>query len=498
MSAQVQISAVTDPRHLPTPPGAAMELLALARDPDAGITDMIRVLSLDAGLAARIIATANSAIYRRDREATTLERAVSQIGVRSIVTLALAHSVAGQLPVDGQISGIELGAYWQHSLTCAVACRELVPERSDEAFLIGLLADVGKIAMARSLGQSYEALAAATDGWPSPADEAAAYGLSSLDASAQAFEHWRLPAVFATAMRACAAGSAAGREDAQVFADALAIALPVASFVVGGGRPELLRAVHDAAEAVGADTGRVEALIANLASTLSEAADMLAVRVDEADYEALLDDARMQLVDLSMQADVERQREQERVAQLEREKAELEARVMTDALTGLANRAAFDQALEQQIRLRMRAPEMYTKPLGVVMIDIDHFKVVNDTHGHAIGDAVLHQLGLVLQMMSRSEETAARYGGEEFALVAPLATPDDLTVLCERVRRAVELIEVDSPSGPIHVTASLGGACLQRAAALDDSERVLAAADAQLYEAKRAGRNQTRVRPDVL
>ncbi len=498
MGAKLQITALADPRHLPTPPAAAMELLRLSRDPDAGVPDMAAVLSLDSGLAAKIIATANSVVYRRDREATTIDRAIGQIGVRGVVTMALAHSVAGQLPRDGQIAGIDLAYYWRHSLATAVACRELAPHSPDEAFLLGLLADVGKIGMARSLEVDYEVVADAAEGWPSFGEETAAFGVNSLQVSAEALVRWSMPEVFPAAATACADRTPSTVAGAQPLADALSVALEIASFSIGGGSPEALQLVHDAAGRIGVSVDTVEGLIAGMAENMTQAAETLAMNIDDADYETLLDDARMQLVDLSLQADLQHQRDQVRLDELERTNAELEARALTDSLTGLANRSAFDRALEQQIRLRMREPEMFTKPIGVVMIDIDHFKVVNDTHGHQIGDEVLQQLGLVMQMMSRSEETAARYGGEEFVIVAPVATPEDLWVVCERIRKAVELIEVVTPLGPIHITASLGGACISGVSAIPDGQRVLEAADRQLYEAKDGGRNQSRILQEPL
>ncbi len=501
MPSHTSLATVADPRHLPTPPAAAMELLRLSRDPDAGLADMAEVLSLDGGLAARIIATANSAIYRREREATTIERAIGQIGVRSVVTVALGHSVTSQLPRDGQVSGLELSRYWKNSIMTAVSTRDLCPNRPDEGFLAGLVANVGKVAMARSLGNDYAALVEAEDGWPSPEREREHFGFTSLDVTAEALAAWSLPELFVTAMT-LATGSPADESGAEAdtvaLARALRVGMEIAAFAAGATGATGLESVHTAARDNGFEPDRVEELIRNLGQTMAEAAESLAMNIDAADYDVLLDEARTQLVELSLQADVDRQRESERAAELERNNRELEERALTDALTGLANRAAFDQALEQQIRLRLREPDSFTKPLGVAMIDIDHFKSVNDTYGHGIGDEVLKQLGLVLQMMSRTEEVAARYGGEEFVLVAPLARPEELRTACERIRKAIELIEVETPLGPLNVTASLGAACIENVTSLDDGRRVLEAADAQLYEAKGGGRNQTRVLEEIL
>ena len=498
MPAQANLAAIADPRHLPTPPAAAMELLRLSRDPDAGLGEMAEVLALDGGLAARIIATANSAIYRREREATTIERAIGQIGVRSVVTVALGHSVTSQLPRDGRIAGLDLARYWKNSLMTAVSTRDLCPGRADEGFLVGLVANIGKIAMGRSLGSTYSTVVEAADGWPSPALERESLGVSSLDVTAEALRAWSLPEIFVDAVARAADPERAVDEDAAALGRALRVGMEIAAFASGATGGAGLEAVRATAGQAGFEAEAVEELIRGLGPAMAEAAEALAMGIDSDDYDAVLDEAREQLVEMSLQADMERQRESAKVAELERSNRELEERALTDGLTGLSNRVAFDQAIEQQIRLRLREPESFAKPLGVAMIDIDHFKSVNDTHGHPVGDEVLKQLGLVLQMMSRTEEVAARYGGEEFVLLAPLARPEDLRVACERIRRAIELIEVETPSGPLTITASLGAACIEAVTSLDDAARVLEAADAKLYEAKGNGRNETRVLDEVL
>jgi len=498
VSSQLNLASVADPRHLPTPPAASLELVRLSRDENAGITDMAAALLMDAGLAAKIIATANSAVYRRDREATTVERAIGQIGARGVVTMALAHSVTAQLPADGKVAGLELAQYWRRSLVSAVATKSLLPALEAEAFLVGLLANLGKIAMGRSHGQAYEALVSSSGGWPSLESETETFGHNALDVTAAALDAWAMPAVFSAAIRKCSDGVIQDREDSSKLAQALTVALEIAAFVEPGAGGEELRRIHDAAERVSLTDVDLDAFVAELGPAVADGASTLAMPIDEQDYETLLDDARSQLIDLTLQADVDRQRERERVSELEVTNRELEQQALRDSLTGLSNRLAFDQSLEQHIRLRLREPGMYTKPLGVVMIDIDHFKSVNDTYGHPVGDEVLKQLGLVLQMMCRTEETVARYGGEEFVLVAPIAAPDDLRTASERIRKAVELIEVATDDGPLNITASLGGACIENVAALHDGRRVLEAADEQLYKAKNNGRNQTQVRSESL
>nr|WP_242499785.1 GGDEF domain-containing protein [Methylibium sp. Pch-M] len=165
-----------------------------------------------------------------------------------------------------------------------------------------------------------------------------------------------------------------------------------------------------------------------------------------------------------------------------------------DALTGLANRRQFDLALERETDRVARSGEAAL----VLLLDIDHFKRVNDTYGHAAGDLVLQAVARTLQECVRPMDTVARYGGEEFAIVLPNCPPAFAQAAAERVRRAVEARTVPLPQGiTLSVTLSAGGAFAPpwvRSSARLWTER----ADAQLYRAKAEGRNRTCIEPTAV
>ncbi|MBF0611678.1 MAG: diguanylate cyclase [Magnetococcales bacterium] len=152
----------------------------------------------------------------------------------------------------------------------------------------------------------------------------------------------------------------------------------------------------------------------------------------------------------------------------------------TDALTGLFNRRFFDEA----IQLEMERADRYNRPLSFIMVDLDHFKQVNDTYGHPVGDQVLRELAQVLRQSVRKSDMVFRYGGEEFAILLPEATLEGVTSLGEKVRQAIENHQF---AGVGHKTASLGATVL---ASGDTVETLIQRADAALYSAKRNGRNQ--------
>jgi diguanylate cyclase (GGDEF)-like protein len=157
---------------------------------------------------------------------------------------------------------------------------------------------------------------------------------------------------------------------------------------------------------------------------------------------------------------------------------DVEELAVTDELTRLANRRELEAALGRELA----AAKAAGTPVGFVLVDLDRFKALNDTHGHPAGDEVLRRVSDVLVGVSELGDTVARYGGEEFAIVLPGRDPMATAAVAERARLAVAALH-----GPAPVTASLG-ACSFPADATDGSA-LMRAADEALYESKRAGRN---------
>jgi two-component system cell cycle response regulator len=157
----------------------------------------------------------------------------------------------------------------------------------------------------------------------------------------------------------------------------------------------------------------------------------------------------------------------------------------TDGLTTLPNRRTFDSELDRQVK----SAERYRKPLSLIMCDIDHFKKVNDTHGHKTGDVVLQGFAQVLLACKRDLDVVARYGGEEFVILCEETDTAGAKLLAERIRKDLAARTFAAEQGPFHVTCSLGVATFPVHAA--DKDRLVKTADALLYKAKQAGRNRT-------
>ena len=168
---------------------------------------------------------------------------------------------------------------------------------------------------------------------------------------------------------------------------------------------------------------------------------------------------------------------------IERDAQALEQLATHDGLTGLYNHRAFYLILDNEVARAQR----YRHPLSLLMIDIDHFKHVNDTHGHLVGDAILRGVGERLTDLVRTVDRVCRYGGEEIAVILP--NTDSPLDLAERLRTAIEATPFDSGSGKdVHITVSIGLACFFSDA--DTGQALVSAADTALCKAKREGRNR--------
>jgi diguanylate cyclase (GGDEF)-like protein len=167
---------------------------------------------------------------------------------------------------------------------------------------------------------------------------------------------------------------------------------------------------------------------------------------------------------------------------------------VTDELTGLFNHRRFQEVMTAEVERARR----YNHELGLIMLDIDNFKQINDTYGHLQGDVVLQEVARVLRQSSRDVDEPARYGGEEMAVALPQTDLEGAFQFAERVRRRIEALEIplrDGSDGILRVTASFGAASLAGTGAAN-KDMLVGAADSALYEAKRTGKNRTARSPD--
>jgi diguanylate cyclase (GGDEF)-like protein/PAS domain S-box-containing protein len=166
--------------------------------------------------------------------------------------------------------------------------------------------------------------------------------------------------------------------------------------------------------------------------------------------------------------------------------ADLQRMATTDELTSLPNRRKFLSTLEAEL---LRA-KRYGRPLSLCMLDLDHFKRINDSYGHHVGDNVLKHVATIMTSILRETDMAGRLGGEEFGILLPDTQEDQAIIMAERLRWAIEDTGINQQSETLKITASIGVTSLKNQTELTQSSELLSAADCCLYHAKKNGRNQ--------
>lgn len=206
---------------------------------------------------------------------------------------------------------------------------------------------------------------------------------------------------------------------------------------------------------------------------------------------ALVDDINRMAANVALTQEDMRRRIDEATRELQIQKLDAEREARSDPLTGLNNRRAFLEYAERDVRRALR----YDFPVALIMLDLDHFKTVNDTYGHPVGDRVLAALAETLRQTTREVDAIGRLGGEEFAILMPDAGAEAALQAAERVRKAVEALTLDVDGLCLVVTASFGVAVHGRA---DETiHDLFTRADRALYRAKQRGRNRVESFGDV-
>jgi len=483
--------------QLPSLSHVAVEILRLSRDEHASMDDLAKVIKTDPALTVKMLKTVNSALFNLNREITSIKEAVNMLGMRSVRVLALSFSLADHAKGGGK-DAFDFEAYWRRSLSHAVAARligqEVAPRIAEEAFVAGLLADLGSVVAWRVFPERYQEV---IHEWRQHERslqeiEAEKFGDHHAALSGKMLRHWGLPQSLCEAVRSHHGGKDADDSILDRVVRASADIADLFCHEIAAGELESIKT--GVLYLTGIRPERLESILGELDNHVKETASMLSVDVGKTvDYARIQLEAAQQLAQLSMMAEVDlrasnRREEEARMEanRLQDEKKAILEVASTDALTRLANRAAFDKRLDEEVQIASAE----NRSLGLIMLDVDHFKNFNDTHGHRAGDEVLRKLGSIMQEVVRGLGFAARYGGEEFVIIAPSRDERALGRIAEDLRRRVEDTEVEFEGNRMNVTISLGGVCCGGGIS---PEKIVEAADRNLYKAKQSGRNRVEI-----
>ena len=457
---------------LPTLPAVALQVIALANVPDVHMRELCDTVAHDPALTAKLVKVSNSAFYQSRRKPSNVREAVGLMGMRASIMIALSFSLANAF--RGQSgAALDMGMFWRRALLSALAARALGARRGlefvDDLFTAALLQDVGVLALASMMPDEYGPVyAAASDNDALLQAERAAFDCGHDEAGHWLLARWKLPDYLA---QACLASHASQAEPAPGMHACIAASGPVADLVLHPGNAAIASRAVIATARLGLDAAAVSDALKQLASeapAMEELFDITLLR--QQDAAAILAQAQELLVTHQVQ-----------------EMREMEARSQRDALTGAHNRRHFEEVVRREFDLANR----HGWPLTVALLDIDHFKSVNDTYGHQAGDMVLISMVRAIMKELRQEDLFARFGGEEFALVLPGTSGAAASKLLLRLKRIVSGLTVQHEQRLVMVTASFGMAShMDGERRFETHEAFVKAADEALYAAKHAGRDR--------
>ena len=489
------LERIKNQKSFPTIPQVALEVVRLCEQEEVSIPKLGEVVSRDPAVASRLIRMANSPVFGTPRKIASLPQAISMLGLRTVRVVTLSSAI-----IDGiehrRIPGFDYVRFWRGSLASALSSRALAAltgmRAPEEAFLAGFVQDLGVYALAIAMREPY--LPLLTESIETGADltalEEERLQVNHAEVSAALLEDWGFPETIVQAVSLHGHGPADPEDKAAVsrLASCLCVGEGIArTFQTSAPFLVAVEAMADRAQTLlGLTREQVSEIFGYAQQNMGEMSKMLNLNIGSLDdLLSVREKAQEMLVHLSLES------EQAAVtAEKEKESARRQAR--TDALTGIPNRGAVDAEIDRCLA----DPASRQWGLAIALLDIDHFKRVNDTYGHAAGDAVLRALAGVLGVCVPANARIGRYGGEEFVVVLPQTLPAAARDALERIRRNVETLRVDAGDRTITITLSAGVSWI---APGEDRPKnaLLEEADRALYAAKAAGRNRVLLASDL-
>jgi diguanylate cyclase (GGDEF)-like protein len=496
-------------RDLPTLSPVVEKVLQRVNDEKVSIKELSEIIKNDVSLSFKILKVVNSAFYGFPRKIATLTQAMVILGLSAVKNLALSMSI---LEIFVQESSKVKGGkgfrvFWERSLFSAVAARRLAillkTRNEEEVFIAALLQDIGILLLIKHLPEDYaqvmeEAQRSAGD---LVSLEEAHFGINHAVLGEFLANKWRLPRSLTIPIlrhhNPDFTSSAVGDEEKAIQQLTIFVHLSnmISAIFYEEYRPERVERLKESAQRyLQIDPASIESLLDGLADEVKQVAEFFGLPLEGTqNYSELLMAANIELGKINLTYEqmnrelvAAKRRAEELAEQLAEANRKLQQMANIDGLTNVFNRRVFENLITREFYRSHR----YGHPLSCLMIDLDHFKLINDNEGHLVGDQVLREVANLLKSSLRKTDFLARYGGEEFVIILPEAGPTAAQLLAEKLRKAVESKVFDIEGRSINVTISIGCATYNEEFSIESEEELVHRADEHLYQAKRNGRNR--------
>ncbi|MFZ0614286.1 MAG: GGDEF domain-containing protein [Desulfobacterales bacterium] len=472
---------------LPTLPGVAIKILETVQDQKRGLKELAEILSTDPPLSAEVLRLINSPYYGFNTRITSVQHAVKLLGATTVKNLALSFSVVKSFK-NSSLERFDYTQFWKDSLFSAVAmksmARKISRQAADDAFFLGLLHNIGLLTLNQCMPDQYcLVLAEMKKNQFSYHDaEQQVLGFTHMDIGGLLVKKWGLPDNFYLPIEHhhFPAELKNGSPEILQMTHLLHLTALLIDFVNLPDKAYQLGLIeHFVTEYGLGEHFQLEPLLHEVGELTAAVFPVFEIKIDsETHYIEMIEAARKELIHLSSDF-LNRLIEQNKRIEI------LNERATHDGLTKLTNYQRFQEVLDEE----MYRANRYRFPLTLLMVDLDHFKKVNDTFGHLAGDHILRETSELIRKSLRKSDIAARYGGEEFALLLPETPQEGAYILAERLREKLAAKSFAYGDHTIFVTMSVGIAAY--APKTDSSNAdLIKKADTALYRAKDQGRNR--------
>jgi diguanylate cyclase (GGDEF)-like protein len=466
----------------------ATQIIQTALQPDVALTDLAKLAEGDPGFALRVLTIVNSAAFLRAHRVGEVRQACALLGVRGLRNLALGLVINDMIPT-GELGELLFLISIRRAVAARLIAQALEDKAPDDAFTAGMFLEVALLGRARDDIEGAARVAKMPALNRPIVERAFGYEMHGIEGAKLGAELGLPPEIVE---------AVAHHHDENPPVSKLAKIAWAAERVSAaweGGHVKKIRAdaVH-AMTQIGVPPKSIDELMTKIPELVNATAAAFDRRVvGQPALDQLAADANAQLVEMNnTYAALVRRLEalviekDQLTKDLQRANSELASLAATDGLTQLPNKRSFNEVLARELALADRN----ATALSLVVVDVDHFKKINDTWGHAVGDIVLAHLADILKKSLRTSDFAARYGGEEFVLLLPCTPRDGAALVAERVRAMVAEKPFPANDGTVSVNVSLGVASIIGPGCRDAAAKFFERADAALYAAKNGGRNR--------
>ncbi len=478
-----KLKEILNSKRIPTIPAVAVEVIKLTDQAKTDVNQIAKTIGMDPALTIKVLRTVNSSLYGIPRNVTTLKQAIGLLGFMKVKTLVLGFSLLGTF--RNTQGDYDYSDYWKHCLFSAVAAKYMGDKVGladpDEAFLGGLLQNIGVLVMGMTIPKDYGPILedVGCDHSFLHEVERVSLGVDHAEVGRKLAEQWNLPINMTQAIGGHIDPDGQGNQNAMLL-KCVALGEKIADVFLND-NDHLVQSLAESAQRwFGMSDEQVMDLLNSIHENACQVKKLFDLPIDKMDPpDEILERANESLIRLSMGV----QEESEKLAEAN-EALVMEAQ--TDPLTGLSNRRKFDAYIKEHFYAACQMGGC----LSMMIIDIDKFKNVNDTYGHQIGDRVLVSHSGLLAQAIGERGLVSRFGGEEFAIVLPGVDEHLAKHLAEKIREmlAASTIVCDAQTS-IHVTASIGVACYKNHN-FKSTDQLVGASDEMLYRAKETGRNR--------